>query len=161
MMIGCCSKYWQAKTIELLLYRRTDNALLSRSYFCRIDPFSCLFLYENLLQHWCNPSCLTGLKAPTNYLTNLSRCRYRQMIQQCGYYYNSELGDRTARCVHLSRSRYRQVTQQCSYYYNGELGDRTARCVHLSRCRYRQVTQQCSYYCNGELGDKNSPVCTP
>ena len=47
--------------------------LFSRSYFCLTGPFNCVMsLYESLLQPWYNPLWLTGLKAPTNQLTNLA-----------------------------------------------------------------------------------------
>ena len=36
------------------------------SYFCLIDPFNYISLYEKLRQPWYNPLWLTGLKAPTN-----------------------------------------------------------------------------------------------
>ena len=42
--------------------------LFFRSYFCLTGPFNYISLYESLLQPWCNPSWLTGLKVPTNYL---------------------------------------------------------------------------------------------
>ena len=43
-------------------------SLFFRSYICLIGPFNYTFFYESIVQHWYNPSWLTGLKAPTSYL---------------------------------------------------------------------------------------------
>ena len=40
--------------------------LFFRSYICLIGLFKYVSLYESLLQPWCNPLWLNGLKAPTN-----------------------------------------------------------------------------------------------
>ena len=41
-----------------------------QSYFCLIGPFNYIPLYESLLQPWYKPLWLTGLRAPTSYLTS-------------------------------------------------------------------------------------------
>ena len=51
-----------------------------RSHFCLVGPFNCMSLYQSLLQPWYNPLWLTGLKAPTNWLTSYSR--FVQMVRR-------------------------------------------------------------------------------
>ena len=47
--------------------------------FSLIDSFNYISLYESLPQPWYNPLWLSGLKAPTNYLTNY-RCVFVYVI---------------------------------------------------------------------------------
>ena len=60
-----------------------DNSafsLCSSGLISAVLVFSTMYLYESLLQPWCNPPWLTGLKAPTNSLTNSCDGNERQAM---------------------------------------------------------------------------------
>ena len=59
---------------NFLIWNRENDWRCNRwFYFCLIGPFNYISYYESVPQPWYNPLWLTGLKAPTNWLT----CNHR------------------------------------------------------------------------------------
>ena len=110
--LGCCGLRFWRKPTELA----HSFSFCSCVYFCLYGPFDCIsfrkfsrqlstfsfcssglisallvlstiYLYESLLQPWYNPLWFGGLKAPTNWLTNLWLMVVKLSVPFSLYYY--------------------------------------------------------------------------
>ena len=68
---------------QILLTTVHFLTLFFLSYFCLTGPFNCVSLHESLLLLWYNPLCLTGLKAPANYLTHAYLSKHTRTLGMC------------------------------------------------------------------------------